>query len=545
MDLSQLRVFYHVAKFKSFAAAADALFVTPPAVSIKIKQLEGHYDLKLFERSGRKVELTDPGEALLGYAERVFNLVKEADDHMDDLKGGMTGNLKISTGLTVGTYHLAPLINVFSKQFPGVDIHMKVKNKKGVIDDILMLNDDLGFIGNVPVNPSLVVTPLWKEELVVITSKSRSFGQKPSILPAELSHQPLIVREKGSGTREYIEERLRRQGIATKTVMEIGSDEAIKRAVAVGLGMSIVPIGVVEKEVKRGIIKQYRVKTESLYLVIFYGSPQRQIHLQSDQSLHGHDPQTLQKPAVCKNARLLRTGSGSRESKAMTMRLLFVGNSHTYLNYMPQMVKRLIEASAPRTPVEVDQSVSDSVSLEWHWDNARTRELIVGGGWDFVVLQDSSRGPLNNRVSFERHARLLDAEIRGGGARTVLYMTWAHRLHPQTQADIADAYTSVAEETDALLAPAGLAWQRALHLDPALELHHADGRHASAAGSYLSACVLYAVLTGASPVGLPAGFMIEGKQRPELPPETANLLQRVAAEVALGSAGCGRLGGGP
>ena len=213
--------------------------------------------------------------------------MKEADDHMDDLKGGMTGNLKISTGLTVGTYHLAPLINVFSKQFPGVDIHMKVKNKKGVIDDILMLNDDLGFIGNVPVNPSLVVTPLWKEELVVITSKSRSFGKKPSILPAELSHQPLIVREKGSGTREYIEERLRRQGIVTKTVMEIGSDEAIKRAVAVGLGISIVPIGVVEKEVKRGVIKQYRVKTES-FARLFYGSPQRQIPLQSDQSLHGH-----------------------------------------------------------------------------------------------------------------------------------------------------------------------------------------------------------------------------------------------------------------
>jgi hypothetical protein len=90
-----------------------------------------------------------------------------------------------------------------------------------------------------------------------------------------------------------------------------------------------------------------------------------------------------------------------------------------------------------------------------------------------------------------------------------------------------------------VLAPAGLAWQRALHLDPALELHHADGRHASAAGSYLAACVLCAVLTGASPVGLPTGFVIEGKRRPELPPETAGLLQRVAAEAALGAEKCG------
>jgi hypothetical protein len=228
----------------------------------------------------------------------------------------------------------------------------------------------------------------------------------------------------------------------------------------------------------------------------------------------------------------------------MTMRLLFVGNSHTYLNYMPQMVKRLVEASGHRSPVEVAQSVGDAVGLEWHWGNARTRELIAGRRWDFVVLQDRSGGPLKNRDSFERHARLLDAEIRAAGARTVLYMTWAHRLHPQTQAEIADAYTSVAAELDAVLAPAGLAWQRALHLDPVLALHHADGRHASAAGSYLSACVLYAVLTGASPVGLPAGFMIEGKRRPELSPEAASLLPRVAAEVALCSAGCGRLGRG-
>lgn len=223
----------------------------------------------------------------------------------------------------------------------------------------------------------------------------------------------------------------------------------------------------------------------------------------------------------------------------MTMRLLFVGNSHTYLNHMPRMVECLLEAAGSRPPVAVEQSVGDAVGLEWHWGNARTRELIAGGGWDFVVLQDRSGGPLKNRDAFERHARLLDANIRAAGGRTVLYMTWAHRLHPQTQAVIAEAYASMAAELGAVLAPAGLAWQRALHLDPALELHHADGRHASAAGSYLAACVLCAVLTGASPVGLPAGFEIEGKRRPELPPATAGLLQRVAAEVALGAEECG------
>jgi DNA-binding transcriptional LysR family regulator len=131
------------------------------------------------------------------------------------------------------------------------------------------LTDDLGFVGNVPVNPNLAVTPLWKEELVVIAKTSHSFGKTPTIRPSDLSHQPLIVREKGSGTREYIEGRLRRHGVAIKTVMEIGSDEAIKRAVAVGLGISIVPVGVVAKEVKRGLIKPYRMDGETLYLEYF------------------------------------------------------------------------------------------------------------------------------------------------------------------------------------------------------------------------------------------------------------------------------------
>jgi DNA-binding transcriptional LysR family regulator len=269
MELNQLRVFYHVAKFNSFSLAAEALFVTRPAVSISVKQLEDHYAVRLFERSGKKIELTNAGKILFGYAEKVFNLVKEADNRLNDLNGSFSGTLKISTGLTIGTYYLAPLINTFRKKHPDVEIQMEVKNKKGVIDDILFLQDDLGFLGNVPTNANLVVTPLWKEELVVIAPKSHSFGRKPSLLPSQLSDQPFILREKGSGTREYIEGRLGKHRVAVNTVMEIGSDEAIKRAVMVGLGISIVPKGVVEKEVRRGLIKTYRLLDEKLVLEYF------------------------------------------------------------------------------------------------------------------------------------------------------------------------------------------------------------------------------------------------------------------------------------
>jgi LysR family transcriptional regulator, transcriptional activator of the cysJI operon len=269
MELNQLRVFYHVAKFKSFSLAAEALFVTRPAVSISVRHLEEHCDVRLFERSGKKIALTNAGEILFTYAEKVFNLVKEADNRLKDLNGSFSGTLKISSGLTIGTYYLAPLINTFRKKYPAVEIQMEVKNKKGVIEDILFLQNDLGFLGNVPTNANLVVTPLWREDLVVIASKPHSFGRKPSILPSQLSGPPFILREKGSGTREYIEGRLNQHRVSINTVMEIGSDEAIKRAVMVGLGISIVPKGVVEKEVRRGLIKTYRLSDENLVLEYF------------------------------------------------------------------------------------------------------------------------------------------------------------------------------------------------------------------------------------------------------------------------------------
>ena len=200
----------------------------------------------------------------------------------------------------------------------------------------------------------------------------------------------------------------------------------------------------------------------------------------------------------------------------MNLRVLFIGNSHTYLNYMPLMLMEMVEASGRGLKLETEQSIGESVSLEWHWNNPRTRELMAARGWDFVVLQDRSGGPLENRPSFERYARLLDGEIRRQGGASIFYMTWARKSQPQTQAELNDAYTSIAKELGAMLAPVGTAWQRVRELDPGVELHHSDGRHANPAGSYLAACVFYAVILKASPVGLPASFEIQSKSRPDL-----------------------------
>lgn len=266
MDLNQLRVFYHAAKLKRFSLAAEALFVTRPLISIRIKQLEDAYGVRLFERTGKRVELTNAGEVLFSYAEKVFNLIKEADSHMEDMKGITFGTLKMCTGLTVGTYYLPPLINAFQKKYPNIKIQMKVKNKKGVLEDILSFTDDLGFLGNMEPNENIVVTQLWEDELILIVSRSHEFAKFGAISPSRLNDQTFIMREKGSGTRELIEEKLSANNISVKTALELGSDEAIKRAVEVGIGVSIVPRGVVKNELRRGFVRAVRLLNEAIVM---------------------------------------------------------------------------------------------------------------------------------------------------------------------------------------------------------------------------------------------------------------------------------------
>jgi len=208
--------------------------------------------------------------------------------------------------------------------------------------------------------------------------------------------------------------------------------------------------------------------------------------------------------------------------------VLFIGNSHTYLNSMPRMLLALTEAENRGFELSVDQSTGKGVGLEWHWRQPATREMIQSRRWDYVVLQDRSGGPLEEPESFQLHAGLLDKEIRQQGAETVLYMTWANRHRPETQAAIADAYAKAAERLNAVLAPVGTVWHKVRRMDPGFELYHKDGRHANPAGSYLAACVFYALLFKTSPEGLPGNLWADGKKLVELENNQTLLLQKAA-----------------
>lgn len=207
----------------------------------------------------------------------------------------------------------------------------------------------------------------------------------------------------------------------------------------------------------------------------------------------------------------------ANSNEAGKLRVLFIGNSYTYFNNLPQMVaelSKLAKSASKQKTIEAEMFTVGGATLKSLWESGKALEVLKGGKWDYVVLQEQSTlglGPMvngevriNDPKTFHEYARLFDAEIKKAGAKTVFYLTWARQNAPQTQAALTDAYLSIAKELNAIAAPAGIAWQTALKARPDFALHIEDKSHPNPAGSYLAACVFYATIYGQSPEGLPA-----------------------------------------
>lgn len=259
INLNQLWIFHNVAKYKSFTLASKELYLTQPSVSTQVKLLETSYRIKLFERFGKRVGLTNAGETLFSYTEKIFNLVNEVDDLIEDINEIKSGTLKVSTSLTLATYYLPDFLKAFRAKYPSIEIQMTAGNTKEVMENILTFKSDLGFIGNFESHEKLVINPFLEEELVIIVYPSHEFARRSTIHPSKLNGQPFIFREKGSGTREVVEHALKKNQVAVRVAMELGTNEVIKRAVEAGLGISITPLKAVKREVEEGLLKIVRL----------------------------------------------------------------------------------------------------------------------------------------------------------------------------------------------------------------------------------------------------------------------------------------------
>jgi hypothetical protein len=193
-------------------------------------------------------------------------------------------------------------------------------------------------------------------------------------------------------------------------------------------------------------------------------------------------------------------------------RVLFIGNSYTYFNNLPALVKTLAEA-AGAGPVEVRMVAPGGWRLVDHWEKGEAREALRSGKWDFVVLQDQSQLGDGRTVDGKPHvgspetvflpaAAKWAAEITGAGAKPVFYLTWARKASPEDQVVLTRAYSTAAREGHGTLAPVGIAWAMVREMDPSIELYVDDGSHPSQAGSYLAACTLVAAILDRNPEGL-------------------------------------------
>ncbi|MBI6854958.1 LysR family transcriptional regulator [Pseudomonas cichorii] len=240
LNLNHLHTFSLVIAHGSFSAAAERLNLTQPAVSLQVRQLEEHLNLRLIERVGKRIKPTSAGSTLLEHASRIDAVVEDAMLELASHAHGIAGQIAIGTGATACIHLLPPMLQDLRQRFPDLDVRVSTGNTDGILKAVEENRLDLALVTLPASGRSLEVTPLLEDEFVAIFA-SQQDPLPEAFTPRALSDYPLVVFEAGSSTRLLINEWYLQAGIRIKPVMELGSIEAIKEMVAAGLGYSIVP----------------------------------------------------------------------------------------------------------------------------------------------------------------------------------------------------------------------------------------------------------------------------------------------------------------
>ncbi|MGE5893156.1 MAG: selenium metabolism-associated LysR family transcriptional regulator [bacterium] len=267
MEDHKLKVFCTVAETKSFSKASEIIHLTQPAVSLQIQALEELYETKLFDRSSSSVTLTKAGELLYKYAKEILSLYAEAEKNIGDMTGLVKGSIKIGASTTIGNYLLPNIIVDFKKTRPKIKVHMVVGNTKRVIEYLNSGTIDFGIVEGDITRQKITSDKLIEDELCVIVPPFHSWAKKKDISILELTKEPFIIREEGSGTRQVIEKYLNDHGITVqsmKIALILGSTEAIKQAVESGIGVAIVSRWTARKELKYGTLRLLSLKEEKM-----------------------------------------------------------------------------------------------------------------------------------------------------------------------------------------------------------------------------------------------------------------------------------------
>ena len=267
MEDHKLKVFCTVAETKSFSKTSEIIHLTQPAVSLQIQALEELYETKLFDRSSSTVTLTPSGEILYRFSKDILALYAELSKEIGKITGLIKGSITIGASTTIGSYVLPNVIVDFKKTHPKIKVNVLIGNTKRVVD---LLNSgvvDLGLVEGETARHKVKMEPVIVDELSIIIPPFHQWAKKKVVSILEITKEPFIIREEGSGTRQMIEKYLLSHGINVsdmRIALVIGGTESIKAAVESGMGISIVSKWAARKEVKYGTLKMINIKEEKM-----------------------------------------------------------------------------------------------------------------------------------------------------------------------------------------------------------------------------------------------------------------------------------------
>lgn len=253
MDLRHLTALCAVIDHGSFSSAADALGISQPAVSAQIRSLEERVGERLFDRSGRGVQVTEAGRLVESYARRMIDLDSELGQALAEHDGRIAGRLELGSSTGPGEVILPPLLGRFRATHPDVTVSLVVHDSRTICDMVVDGHLELGIVGAVRDRRGLEFVPFMRDELVLITPPNHELAAESSVDLERLSEIELIMQQSGSGVRDTLESALRAAGLPVRrSPLELGLQQSVKAAVLDGLGVSVISRGSVADEVEDG-----------------------------------------------------------------------------------------------------------------------------------------------------------------------------------------------------------------------------------------------------------------------------------------------------
>jgi DNA-binding transcriptional LysR family regulator len=252
MNLHLLRLFTAVVQQGSFSKAAASLYISQPAVSKAVQELERQVGAPLLDRSTTGIALTAAGQTLFRYAEQIFLTEQAAELELARLQGTLTGRLALGASPTLGVYCLPPLLAHYARRYPHIHLFLDIGTTNDIVARLLTSPLDLALVEGPVRDDRLDLTPLWKDRLVVIAPAQHTLARQQTVPLAEVLEQPFIGREPGSATRQFVEKQLHTRDISLPVRMEVANNEALKQLVQVGLGLGMVSETTIAAELASG-----------------------------------------------------------------------------------------------------------------------------------------------------------------------------------------------------------------------------------------------------------------------------------------------------